>query len=75
MPVRRQRAISSHDPHCRSGRGGALKGLQLQRLQAFDASGFRLAEVLVSGVDRGFADLVLLGRFGRRGVIRLAQDR
>jgi hypothetical protein len=43
--------------------------------QAFDVSHFKLAEVLAPGIDRGLADLVLLGRLGHRGAVCLAQDR
>lgn len=49
--------------------------LQVQRFDALDVSDFRLPEVLAPGVDRGSADLGLLGGLGHRGAFRFAQDR
>lgn len=38
--------------------------LILERLETFDVGSFHLPEMLASGIDRGFADLVLLRGLG-----------
>ena len=49
--------------------------LAFERAQPLDALRRELAEVLAPGLDRLFADLVLLGSLGYRGPVCLAQRR
>jgi hypothetical protein len=52
-----------------------LRVLGFECLQTLDIAGGEFTEMLASGVNRLFAELVLLGSFGHRRAVGLAQDR
>lgn len=48
--------------------------LGFERAQPLDVDRVQLPEMVAPGVDRGFAELVLLGCLGDRRLVGLAQD-